>query len=152
MRRLAVISTILVSTLMFQCQPAIGDDLADLKAANERFDEALNAEDVDTLFEIWQDGAVAIMGNGFPSVTNNATFQPEVKQLLENISIQPSWYKIDYKVIGDTGLVWGVGIISITVKATNTVETEYAKICRIYAKSDGQWKIVMVHTSPIVLE
>ena len=152
MRHLAVISLMIVATLIFQCQPAIGDDLADLKAANESLDKALTAGDADAIFEIWQDGAVMITGAGFPRVTNNATFQPEVIQLLEIISIQPSWYKIDYKVIGDTGLVWGVGIISITVKATNTVETEYAKICRMYAKSDGQWKIVMVHTSPIVLE
>ena len=152
MRHLAVISLTIVATLMLNCQPAIGDDLADLKAANESLDKALSAGDVDAIFEIWQDGAVMIGGAGFPRVTDNASFQPEAKQLLENISLQPSWYKVDYRVVGDTGLVWGVGIMRITVKATNAVETDYMKICRVYSKFDGEWKIVMVHTSPIVLE
>ena len=152
MRRLGVISLIIVSTLMFQCQPAIGDDLADLKAANESIDNAMNAGDADALIEIVQDGAVLIMGTGFPSVTNNATFKPMVEGLFENITIRSNWYKVDYRVIGDTGLVWGVTIGRRTNKATNETDTNYDKACRVFVKSDGQWKMVMQHASPIILE
>ena len=152
MRHLSVISLIIVATLMLQCQPAIGDDLADLKAANESLDKALTAGDVDALFEIWQDGAVMIAGAGFPEVTNNAMLLPMLKGLFENNTIRYNWYKVDYRVIGDTGLVWGVIIGSFTNKATNETETNYGKACRVFVTSDGQWKIVMVHASPIMLE
>ena len=152
MRNLAVISLIVVSTLMFQCQPAIGDDLADLKAASESIDKAVNTGDANALIEVWQDGAVYIAGLGFPAVTSNATFMPMAKQLFENNTVLSSWYKVDYQVIGDTGLVWGVGMMRITEKATNNVETNYSKSCRVFVKSEGKWKLVMLHASPIILE
>jgi ketosteroid isomerase-like protein len=152
MRRLAVISLILIGTLILQCQPAIGDDVADLKAANESIDEALNAGDADALIAVFQDGAVLIMGTGFPEVTNNATLLPGLKRFLENNTVRATWYKVDYRVIGDTGLVWGVTIGNRTNKATNVRETDYNKACRVFVKSEGKWKMVMLHASPIVLE
>jgi ketosteroid isomerase-like protein len=142
----------LVATLILQCQPAIADDLADLKAANESIDNAINAGDANALIEVWQDGAVMIAGAGFPAVTNTATFLPMVKRLLERNTILSTWYKVDYRVIGDTGLVWGVGRLSITSKETNNVETNYSKSCRVFVKSKGKWKLAMLHASPIVLE
>lgn len=152
MRHLTVISLILVATLTLLCQPAIGDDLADLKAANESIDKALNAGDADALIAVFQDGAVLIMGTGFPRVTNNASLLPGLKRLFENIAISVNWYKVDYHVTGDTGLVWGVTTGSNTNKATNVRETNYNRACRVFVKSDGQWKMVMQHMSPIILD
>ena len=152
MKRLGVISLILVSTLMFQCQPAIGDDLADLKAANESIDNALNAGDANALFENVQDEAVRVMGNGFPEVMNIANAVQYMTVVFENNTAQTSWYKVDYRVIGDTGLVWGVQTVNWTNKAANVTETEYNKVCRVFVKSEGQWKMDMIHSSPIILE
>ena len=152
MRHLGVISLTIVATLILLCQPAIGDDLADLKAANESIDKALNAGDADALIAVFQDGAVLIMGTGFPRVTNNASLLPGLKGLFENITIRSNWYKVDYRVIGDTGLVWGVTIGRRTNKATNETDTNYDKTCRVFVKSDGQWKMAMQHMSPIILE
>jgi ketosteroid isomerase-like protein len=95
---------------------------------------------------------ILIMGTGFPSVTNNATLLPMMKEFFENITIRSNWCKVDYRVIGDTGLVWGVGRLSITSKETNNVETNYSKSCRVFVKSKGKWKLAMLHASPIVLE
>jgi len=152
MRHLAVISLIVVATLMLHCQPAIGDDLADLKAVNESIEKAMNAGDAKALFENVQDEAVLLMGNGFPEVLNTAIALPMMTQVFENNTARTSWYKVDYRVIGDTGLVWGVTTGSWTNKATNETETNYAKACRVFTKSEGKWKMVMIHTSPIILE
>ena len=152
MRHLGVILLVFVATLILQCQPAIGDDLADLKAANESLDKALNAGDANALFENVQDEAVLLMGNGFPEVMNIANAVQYMTVVFENNTAQSNWYKVDYRIIGDTGLVWGVTTANWTNKATNVTETEYNKVCRVFAKSEGQWKMVMIHASPIILE
>jgi hypothetical protein len=95
---------------------------------------------------------ILIMGTGFPSVTNNATLLPMMKEFFENITIRSNWCKVDYRVICDTGLVWGVITGSETNEATNETETDHSKECPVFVKSDGQWKIVMLHASPIMLE
>jgi ketosteroid isomerase-like protein len=152
MRHLGVISLIIVATLMLNCQPAIGDDLADLKAANESIEKALNAGDAKALFENVQDEAVLIMGAGFPGVMNMAEALPMMTQRFENYAARSNWYKVDYRVMGNTGLVWGVVTGSWTNKATNVTETDYSKVCRVFVKSEGKWKMVMIHNSPIILE
>jgi hypothetical protein len=78
-----------------------------LIATHQRYDQAWNAGDLNTVFEIWQDGGIWIPTMyGFPMVTNSAVGMQMFAQWLETHVFRYSWYKVDYWVIGDTGLVW----------------------------------------------
>ena len=56
---------------------------------------------------------------------------------------------VDYKVIGNTGLVWGVTTTTVIVKATMTGKRTFRKETLVFAKIDGKWKAVMSHSTPI---
>ncbi len=119
MKTRIIISLMVVAAFMFLSQPAIADDLADLKATHQRFDKAWNTADMDTVFEIWQDGGIWIPTNqGFPVVTNSAMGKSMFAKWLESHIYRRSWYKVDYQVIGNTGLVWGLSSRMVIVKAT----------------------------------
>jgi hypothetical protein len=53
-----VIPLMVIAALVFLSQPAIADDLADLGAAHQRHDQAWSTGDLNTVFEIWQDGGI----------------------------------------------------------------------------------------------
>jgi hypothetical protein len=63
-----------------------------------------------------------------------------------------SWYKVDYRVIGDNGLAWGVMTTNVIVKVTGTGKRGFYKSSLVFVKSEGKWKAVMSHTTPIPSE
>ena len=148
-----VISLMVIAALMFISQPAIADDLADLKAAHQMYDKAWNTGDVAGVFEIWQDGAIWLStSQAFPIVTNSARGIQMFTMWLETHIFRYSWYKVDYRVIGDTGLVWGVMTTNEIVKATGTGKRRFLKTSMVFMKSEGKWKAVMSHSTPIPSE
>ena len=147
------ISLMVIAALMLISQLAIADDLADLKVTHQMYDKAWNTGDVPGVFEIWQDGGIWLPVNrGFPVVTNSAIGKQMFAKWLETHIFQYSWYKVDYKVIGNTGLVWGVTSTNIIVKATMTGKRTFSKVSMVFAKIDGKWKAVMSHSTPIPSE
>ena len=153
MRTRIIISLIVVAAFMLLSQPAIADDLADLKAAHQAYDKAWNTGDVAGVFEIWQDGAIWLStSQAFPIVTNSARGIQMFTMWLETHIFRYSWYKVDYRVIGDTGLVWGVMTTNEIVKATGTGKRRFLKTSMVFMKSEGKWKAVMSHSTPIPSE
>ena len=71
---------------------------------------------------------------------------------LETHIYRSSWYKTDYKVIGDTGLVWGLRASTHIVKATGAGKRFFAKTTLVYVKSEGKWQAVMSHDTPLPSE
>lgn len=62
-----VIPLMVIAALVFLSQPAIADDLADLKTAHQMYDKSWNTGDVAAVFEVWQDGGIWIPSTyGFP--------------------------------------------------------------------------------------
>jgi uncharacterized protein (TIGR02246 family) len=153
MRSRITIPLMVIAALVFISQPAIADDLADLKATHQRYMKAWNTGDLNTVFEIWQDGAIWIpINRGFPDVTNSAIGKQMFGKYLETHIIRSNWYKVDYKVIGDTGLVWGLRTTMNIVKATGTGKRYFMKTSYVFVKSEGTWKVVMHHDTPIPSE
>ncbi len=114
---------------------------------------AWNTGDLNTVFEIWQDGGIWLPTNrGFPDVTNSAIGKQMFGKWLETHIYRSNWYKVDYKVIGDTGLVWGLRATMIIVKATGTGKRYFMKSSYVFVKSEGTWKAVMHHDTPIPSE
>ena len=91
MKTLCIIPLVVMATFTFLSQPAIADDLADLKATHEMVSKAWNTGDLDTVFEIWQDGAIWMPANmAFPVVINSAMLKPMLTKWLEKYNFQ-SW-------------------------------------------------------------
>jgi hypothetical protein len=59
---------------------------------------------------------------------------------------------VDYKVIGNTGLVWGLTTATVMVKATGTGKRTFNKSTLVFVKTDGKWQAVMSHTTPLPSE
>ena len=148
-----VIICLSIVAVMFLTQPVLADDLADLKATHQKYEKAWNTGDLETVFQIWQDGGIWLPSNqAFPIVTNAEIGKPMFAKWLETHIYRRSWHKVDFKVIGDTGLVWGLRTGNIIVKATGTGKRHFLKTTYVYAKSEGKWKAVMHHDTPLISE
>ena len=153
MRTICIISLLVVASFMILTQPAIADDLADLKATHQSFIKAWNTADLETVFQIWQDGGIWLpTSQAFPYVTNSARGKVMFAKWFETHIYMTSWYKVDYKVIGDTGLVWGLRTATEIVKATGTGKRHFYKTTYVYVKSEGKWQAVMSHDTPLISE
>jgi len=153
MKTRCIISLIVVAAFMILSQPAIADDLAELKATHQRFQKAWNTGDMKTVFEIWQDGAIWLSASqAFPMVTKSALGLQMFTKWLETHTFRQRWYKVDYRVIGNTGLVWGVTTTTVMSKTKGTGKTYFRKNSLVFVKSEGKWRTVMTHQTPIPSE
>ena len=119
---------VVIAALLFISQPAIADDLADLKAAHQTFQKKWNAGDVAGAFEFWQDGAIwAPDSLAFPIVTKSALGIQMFTKYLETHISRYNWNKVDYRVTGDTGFVWGVRTRDTIIKATGAGKRSFLK-------------------------
>jgi len=153
MKTVSIISLLSLAVFLLLSPPVLADDLADLKAAHQMFDKAWNSGDVTGAFEIWQDGGIWVpISSAFPIVTNSALGIQMFTKWLETHIYRYSWYKVDYRVSGDTGFVWGVRTSNIIVKATGTGKRYFLKTTMVFMKIEGKWKAVMQQDSPITSE
>jgi len=142
-----------LAAFMFISQPAIADDLADLKATHMRLLEAVNTGDVKTIFEYWQEGGIWVSDEAsFPIVTQKAMAIPMFTKWFEMHIFRTMWYKVDYRVIGNTGLVWGVRTQTVMNKTTGVGKRKSIKTSMVFMKSEGKWEVVMEHNTPIPTE
>ncbi len=144
-------SLVVIGAFMLISQPSMADDLDDLKATHAKYSKALNSSDVETLFEIYYDEQIRVsQTGGFPSVIpNNERVKAVWIRLFESLEIfRTTYYKIDYRVIGNTGLVWGIRTEVRKLKNRPT-KTYFVSTTIVYVKSDGKWKRVVTHSSPI---
>ena len=153
MRPTIAISLMVVSAIIFFTQPAMADDLADLKATHQIYDKAWNSGDLDTVFEIWQDGGIWLPpSQPFPVETDTSLGRQVLAKWLQTHIHQYSWYKVEYRVIGDTGLVWGVTTTDIINKATGTGRRLFHKSAMVFVNVDGKWQAVMAQSTRIPAE
>jgi len=143
-----------VGALMLLCQPAIADDLDDLKATHQKMTMAINTGDVETMFAMMDDKVVKLGSNdGVPHAIPNKEVKERVKQIFmkmfETYSLQYMWYKPDYRVIGNTGLIWGLVESTLVNKKSGITRISHLKCSSTYVKSDGKWVLVLTHDSPI---
>ncbi len=153
MKTKCLIPLMVLAAFMFLPQPAIADDLADLKATHMRFNRAWNTGDLKTVFEIWQDGGIWLPTNqAVPLVTSSARGLAMFTKWLETHTYVTMWYKEDYRVIGNTGLVWGLRTTTIMSKAKGKGKRYFYKTTMVYVKTDGKWEAVMFHDTPLPSE
>ena len=154
MKTRCFVSLILVAAFVLLSQPAIADDLADLKATHMKFTMAGNTGDVETMFALLDDTAVRLGArDGVPHAIPNKEIKERVKQgyikWYETHSARAMWHKPDFRVIGNTGLVWGLVDWTIVNKKSGITQKLFLKCSYTYVKSDGKWILVLFHESSI---
>ena len=144
---------IIVAAFLFLAQPALADDLAALRATHQKYNKAWNTGDLNAVFEIWQDGGIWLPpSQPFPIVTNSAIGRQVLNKWFETHIHQYTWYRVDYRVIGDTGLVWGVTTTDIINKSTGAGKRLFHKSSMVFVNSEGKWQAVMAHSTRIPSE
>ena len=153
MRTRWVISLIVLGAFILLPQFAIADDLADLKATHMRLLEAVNTGDVKTMFEYWQEAGIYFGDEmGFPIVSIKARDIPMFTKWFETHTLGTMWYKVDYRIIGNTGVVWGTRMRTVRNKTTGVGKRTSLKTSMVFMKSEGKWEVIMEHNTPIPTE
>lgn len=148
-----VISLMVLGAFILLPQAVLADDLADLKAAHQKMLKAVNTGDVQGIFEVWQEGAIWVPDTlGFPVVTTIEQGIRMFTKLFETHTCRVIWYKVDYRVIGNTGLVWGLIGREVRNKTTGVGKRTFLKASLVFVKSEGKWGCVMEHITPIPKE
>lgn len=152
MKRLLISITIL---LLFAIpQFALGSDVEDLKATNEKMFKAYNTLDVETIASmVYPGGVLYDYGAAFPDTApmedTQAQLAKSLKTILsdlEYISITP--YNVQYRVVGNTGIVWGHYTINVKPKGQSMI-TNHARMTSTWINSNGEWRNIMTHLSAI---
>ncbi len=152
MKTLRMLSILFFVGFTLLSQPVSADDQDDLKATNERYMNAWNTRDLDTILEI-EDASGFGHSTAFPRpLATKDQFRKALTgyfNMMEVVLVRP--YKDEYRVIGNTGLVWG--LYSQTTKQKNgPLRTVYLRHASTYVKSEGKWKLVLYHRSLIPSE
>jgi hypothetical protein len=152
MKRLLISMTILA--LLVVPQFASGGDVDDLKATVAKIIQAQDALDAEAVASIVYPGGVNYARDAaFPYVAPMENTQAVVTELLkmefdslEFISVNT--YNMQYRVVGNTGIVWGHSSASYKIKG-EPIKTTHQRGTSTWVKSDGKWHMIMNHVSAI---
>ena len=147
-------TTLTIIALLVIPQFALGDDVEDLKAAYEKGIQAYDSLDTEALASMVHQGMVSY---GYNAAFPNVMPMKDTKEYaargmkmefsnLEYIHIAP--YNMQYRVIGDTGIVWGHYTAYYKPKG-EPLGIQHARITSTWIKKDGKWHMVMSHSSAI---
>jgi len=150
MKRLIISVAALV--LLVAPQLALGSDVDDLKAANEQLTKAFIARDAAAIASMIHPGAVNFE-SAFPliapeqdTVAQLTNFYKAILGSLEYLIVLP--YNTQYKVVGNTGIVWGHNTVYEKAKGEKA-QTIYERTTVTWVKSGGKWLVLMAHSSPL---
>ena len=124
-------------------------DVDDLRAAFEQTVALFNARDLETWSTFNHDQIVFFSPAAPFAVDGKANVMQAMQMLLAN-SDAIAWKIINpqFRVIGDTGVVWGHYSFAVKPK-DGPLRTEFARFLLTWAKVDGSWVIVAEHNSRI---
>ena len=128
----------------------VADDLADLKAAHQNYITAINTGNAESSMDLWLEGGVFLQASrAFPTVVNIARGKKMWSRFFQTHILILTFYKPEYRVIGNTGLVWGHFEELIMNKEKGVGKRRSRKVSLTYVKIEGNWKIAIFHASPI---
>jgi ketosteroid isomerase-like protein len=147
MKRLLLAFAVL--SLLIVPQFALGADVDEFKVAVEKFVQAFNSFDVATIAQTAHQGLVVYTTSSpFPDVyPTTAAFGDSLKgwfPTLESLNIV--LVNPQYKVVENTGVMWGYETSTTTPKDGPTT-TEYYRITMTFIKSGGKWLVLTIHMS-----
>lgn len=125
------------------------DGTADLKAAFEAEISAVNRGDLEALMGTQHEHIIALSPASPAPIDGKAARRQGYQQLfetLETFTVTPQ--NPQYRVVGDTGAVWGTYTIERKPKG-GPATTASVRFSRTYIKTNGQWQLFIYHVSPV---
>lgn len=150
-----------LTAFLFAPSAAPGDDVDDLKAAFEQHIAAANRRDLDAFVAGWHDQFVTFgLTSPFPTVGKATARQVFQNIFTNNESFTLTPMNVQYRVIGNTGIIWGHAVATIKPK-DGPIQSTFFRYNATYVKlvlnpllsesqgEDGKWVMVTSHASPI---
>ena len=134
--------------------PAAASDLDDLRAAFEGVAGALETKDLDLLIDSMHPQAV-IYGPGHLFPIDRAEIDSrQWRRMFDDmfariISAGFTKMNVKYRVIGDTGLVWGDTRMAVDTRTGQDSTDKDSRITVVFVKHDGRWVIAQWHESEL---
>ena len=125
----------------------------ELKAAFDSALEALSNKELDKFLESWHPQAVVFTRNQTYPIDRAQLDDREWAKLFEDafgkiISIGFPQRAVQFRVIGDTGIVWGMTRLAIDTRAGDG-RTQEARLTAVFSRHAGTWKIIHWNNSPL---
>ncbi len=149
MRYQRTLLAVVMGMLLIAPSVARGDDVEDLRAANEQYIAAINKQDLDGVMAFYHDQAVAFGPDApFPAAGKAALRQIFQTLFSTNESITARPMNPQYRVIGSSGIVIGNGMAAVKPK-DGPLQTSFLRVLQDWVKVDGKWLLVASHLSYI---
>lgn len=148
-----VVVLMVLAAFMLLPQAALAgevEDLEELKGTHMNYMGAVNTGNVELIMGFWVEGGVSFMSDrAFPIVVNITQAKKYLSRILQTHRLILIPYKPDYRVIGNTGLVWGHFTQLVINKEKGVGKRRFLKFSFTYVKSEGKWKIALFHATPM---
>ncbi len=144
---------VFVLILGIMISPLSAGDVEDLKAAFDQALEYLSQKDLDAFLTIWHPEAVLFSRNQVHP-TDRAKLDDRVwANLFEDffariISAGYTQQAVEWRVIGDTGLVWGLTRLAVDPRYQASFEQD-TRLTAVFVKVDGEWLILLWNNAPL---
>ena len=123
------------------------DGTADLKAAFEAEISAVNRGDLETLMGTQHEHVISLSAASPSPIDGKAARRQGYQQLFETMEVfTVTPQNPQYRVVGDTGAVWGTYTIERKPKG-GPATTASVRFSRTYIKADGKWQLLVYHVS-----
>ena len=143
---------VFVLILGVMISPLSAGDVDDLKAAFDQALEYLSQKDLDAFLSIWHPEAVLFSRNQVHP-TDRAKLDDRVwANLFEDffariISVGYTQQAVEWRVVGDTGLVWGLTRLAVDPRYQASFEQD-TRLTAVFVKVDGEWLILLWNNAP----
>ena len=147
---------IILAFLIFP-QFSLPSDLDDLKTASEKLTQAFNSHDTETAAYMIYPGQVTVDSNSaspevVPMQNTQASSTEHFKSFFNQMEIfSIKQYNMQYRVIGNTGIVWGHQTMTLKPKGEPSIIVHQITT-ETWIKSEGKWYQIMYHDSAVPSE
>ncbi len=143
----------LVLILGIMVSPLSSGEVEDLKATFDKALEYLSQKDLDAFLSVWHPEAVLFSRNRIHPI-DRAKLEDRVwADLFEDffariISVGYTQQAVEWRVIGDTGLVWGLTRFAVDPRYEASFEQD-TRLTAVFTKVAGEWLIMHWNDSPL---
>ncbi len=144
---------VVVLILGVMISPLSAGDVDDLKAAFDQALEYLSQKDLDAFLSIWHPEAILFSRNQIHP-TDRAKLDDRIwANLFEDffariVSAGYTQQAVEWRVIGDTGLVWGLTRLAVDPRFQASFEQD-TRLTAVFVKVDGEWLILLWNNAPL---
>ncbi len=143
----------LVLILGTMVSPLLAGEVEDLQAAFDKALEYLSQKDLDAFLSVWHPEAVLFARNRIHPI-DRAQLEDRVwAELFEEffakvISVGYTQQAVEVRVIGNTGIVWGLTRFAVDPRYQAGFEQD-TRLSAVFVKVNGEWLIMHWNDSPL---